>query len=92
VKPPRVSTQRLLDFGYLKEGEVLYSKDKKYEVTLLNDGNVEYNGIIGSIHKISAIIKNKTNNNGWDYFYCIKNGTLISIDELRYLANNDKKI
>jgi site-specific DNA-methyltransferase (adenine-specific) len=92
VKPPRVSTQRLLDFGYLKEGEVLYSKDKKYEVTLLNDGNVEYNGKIGSIHKISAIIKNKTNNNGWDYFYCIKNGTLISIDELRYLANNDKKI
>ena len=92
VKPPRVSTQRLLDFGYLKEGEVLYSKDKKYEVTLLNDGNVEYNGKIGSIHKISAIIKNKTNNNGWDYFYCIKNGTFISIDELRYLANNDKKI
>ena len=92
VKPPRVSTQRLLDFGYLKEGEVLYSKDKKYEVTLLNDGNVEYNGNIGSIHKISAMIKNKTNNNGWDYFYCIKNGTLISIDELRYLANNDKKI
>ncbi len=92
VKPPRVSTQRLLDFGYLKEGEVLYSKDKKYEVTLLNDGNVEYNGNVGSIHKISAIIKNKTNNNGWDYFYCIKNGTLISIDELRYLANNDKKI
>ena len=81
-----------MDFGYLKEGEVLYSKDKKYEVTLLNDGNVEYNGNIGSIHKISAMIKNKTNNNGWDYFYCIKNGTLISIDELRYLANNDKKI
>lgn len=92
VKPPRISIQKLLDFGYLQEGEVLYSKDQKCKATLLNDGNVEYNGNIGSIHKISAIIKNKTNNNGWDYFYCIKSGVLISIDELRYLANNDKNL
>lgn len=36
---------------------------------------------------MSAKYLNRTNNNGWDYFY-VKENELISIDELRYRYNN----
>ena len=43
---------------------------------------------------MSAKILNKTNNNGWDYFYVMNNGELIPLNDLRYQydkeVNNEK--
>ena len=39
-----------------------------------------------SIHKMSAKYLNRSNNNGWDYFWCEYNGEFVTIDSLRYLA------
>lgn len=83
VKPPKVSMKKLLEAGMIKENEVLYNKDGK-EICKVNiDGNVYDSEEVLSIHKMSAKYLNRTNNNGWDYFY-IKEEDLIPIDKLRY--------
>jgi hypothetical protein len=48
------------------------------------DSSLAFNGTVGSIHKISAIILKKENNNGWSYWYVKRQNGLVSIDELRH--------
>lgn len=86
IKPPKFSVKELIEMGFLHKGQLLYNKDKTIEVVLTSEGNVMLEGEINSIHKISAKLLNKINNNGWDYFYCMYKGEFISIDALRYLA------
>ena len=87
VKPPRFSIKQLMDLGYLSAGQRLFSKDKTHYATITIDGYVEYDGHTTSIHKMSAAFLGRSNNNGWDYFWCEYNGDFVSIDSLRYLAN-----
>ena len=89
VKPPRVSLKDIISKGYIKNDEPLYDKNEVYLC------NVAYNGYVIdsiskeelSIHKMAAKYLNKSNHNGWDYFYYKKNDALISINELRYEYN-----
>lgn len=87
VKPPRFSIKQLVDLGYLYIGQCLYSKDKTHSAIITANGNVEYNEQTMSIHKMSALFLGRSNNNGWDYFYCDYNGDFVCIDTLRYLAD-----
>lgn len=83
-KIPKVAFGALVEKGMIEVGEKLYSRDKKQSAITLIDGSLSYSEEIGSIHKISALILKKTNNNGWSYWYVERNGQLVSIDELRY--------
>lgn len=91
IKPPRISLKELISQGYLSVGQQLYNAKKNIAVTLLEGGNVEYQNNKGSIHKISASILGKTNNNGWDYFWCDYKSRFISINDLRYICREDSK-
>jgi hypothetical protein len=83
VKKPKVPFGNLIESGYIKAGETLYSKDKKYEAQVLANGTLVWNDKAGSIHKISALILGKTANNGWTFWFVERNNVLKSIDELR---------
>ena len=87
-KKPKVPFGNLIERGYIKIGEILYSKKADVQAQVLADSTINYNGEVGSIHKISASILDKTNNNGWDFWYVNRNNKLVSIDELRYAYNN----
>ncbi|GIJ93292.1 DNA-methyltransferase [Capnocytophaga stomatis] len=87
VKPPRISTKELIVKGFLTAGQQLFSKDKRFSVTLQQNGNVSDDQETLSIHKMSAKLLGRTNNNGWDYFWTNHNGDFVSIDSLRYLAD-----
>ena len=83
IKPPRVAVELLIEKKYLKVNELFYSKDQKIQIKVtskgyLNDGIDEL-----SIHKMSAKILRKSNNNGWDYWFVKRNNKLISINDLR---------
>jgi len=56
----------------------------KYSAKVQADSSINYNGNVGSIHKISALILNKDSSNGWSFWYIKRNDKLISIDDLRY--------
>lgn len=87
AKPPRYPIKKLIDLGFLSVGQILYSKDKKYSAEICPNGNVKVGDLEVSIHKASAKFLNRSNNNGWDYFWCEYNGTFVDINSLRYLAD-----
>lgn len=91
VKPPKYTTKQLLDLNLLSVGENLYDKKGNLLCTLNNEGKVEKNHEKLSIHKMAAKILNKNNYNGWNFFYIKRNNKLISINEMRYLAEEIKK-
>ncbi|WP_448528485.1 DNA methyltransferase [Raineya sp.] len=84
-RKPKVPFGNLIEKGLVKIGETLYSKNQVYQATVLADGSLEHQGLVGSIHKISATILGKESNNGWAFWYVKRNNTLVSIDDFRYL-------
>ncbi|MCD6433209.1 MAG: site-specific DNA-methyltransferase [Sulfurimonas sp.] len=83
IKPPKVGVDILLKNGYLDIGETFYDKNEKNAKTLTNKGHLSDPDNELSIHKMSATILQKSNNNGWDYWFVKRDDKLISIDNLR---------
>lgn len=83
-RKPKVSFGNLIEKGYVKIGEYLYSNDGKFFAQVQADSSLSFNGTVGSIHKISALILKKENNNGWGYWYIKREQGMISIDQLRH--------
>ncbi len=82
-KMPKVSFGNLLDVKMIKEGEKLYSKDKKYSGIIYADGSIKCNGFKGSIHKTGAYAQDRKSCNGWNFWYIERGKNLVSIDDLR---------
>jgi len=80
---PKVPFGNLIKDGFIKVGEILVDKSGNNKVKVNSDGTIN-NGEVGSIHSVSAKILNKQSNNGWTYWYVIRDGKLKSVDDLRY--------
>lgn len=84
TKPPKVPFGNLIEKGFVKIGEKIFNKDKKYSATVLANASIETDeGFVASIHKVSATVLKKQSNNGWKFWYVERNGKLVSIDDLR---------
>ncbi len=83
-RKPKVPFGNLIEKGYVKIGENLYSRDRKYYAQVMANASLNFEGESGSIHKISAKILKKESNNGWSYWYVKRDNRFISIDEFRY--------
>ncbi len=90
IKQPKVPFGNLLASGLIKDGETLYSNDKKLSAKVLANANLISGEFSGSIHSVSAALLNKPNFNGWKFWYAERNDQLVSIDDLRkiYLKKN----
>lgn len=84
TKPPKVSLQELLNAGLLHEKQKFYDKHKNFICVLLNNNKVTDGQDELSIHKMAAKHLNKSNYNGWSYFYAVENENLVPIDTFRY--------
>jgi site-specific DNA-methyltransferase (adenine-specific)/modification methylase len=83
-KPPKVPFGNLIEKGLVKIGEKIYSKDKKFYATVLANASIETDeGFVASIHKVSATFLKKQSNNGWKFWYVVRDKKMISIDQLR---------
>ena len=85
TKPPRVSLKKLIATGYLYPNQNFYDKNKNIICKLTAEGLVSDGNETLSIHKMSAKMLDKSNNNGWQYFYLKLNDKFICIDKLRYM-------
>lgn len=83
AKKPKVPFGQLIESKFIKAGESVYSKDKKYKAEVLANASIRWNYFVGSIHSVSAKILKETKNNGWDFWYVERENKLKSIDELR---------
>jgi hypothetical protein len=83
TKKPKVPFGCLIESGFIKPGEKLFSKNKKFEAEVLANATIRSGDISGSIHKVSAKLLGKNSNNGWTFWYVERDNNLKSIDELR---------
>jgi len=84
TKKPKVPFGNLIEKGYVKIGEYLYSKDGKIFAQVNADATLSKDETTGSIHSVSATILKKASSNGWSYWYVKRENKFISIDDLRY--------
>lgn len=83
TKKPKVPFGNLIESGFIKAGERLFSKDKKLKAEVLANATIVSNDISGSIHSVSAQALGKASNNGWTFWFVERNNNLKSIDDLR---------
>ncbi|WLP85888.1 DNA-methyltransferase [Mycoplasma seminis] len=94
IKPPKVPMEKLVSSGLVKEGNVLYDKNKIPICSVVEDGKVCALGESErlSIHKMSAKFLNKENHNGWDFFYLYNDKNMfIMLNDLRYEYEKQNK-
>ena len=84
TKKPKVPFGNLVEKGYIKIGEYLFSKDGKIFAQVHADSTISKENLSGSIHSVSAAILKKTSNNGWSYWHVKRENKMVSIDEFRY--------
>jgi DNA modification methylase len=83
-RKPKVPFGCLVEQGYITIGENIYSKHGQHQAQVQADSSLKFFEEVGSIHKISAKILKKENNNGWTFWYVKRNNEWVSIDSMRY--------
>ncbi len=83
IKLPKVPFGNLLEKGFVKIGENIFSKDKKQKAIINANASISLNGFIGSIHKVLQMFLDKKSHNGWKYWYVERDNKLVLIDKLR---------
>ncbi len=80
---PRVAFASLIEGGYIAAGTILTDAKKRHSATVRPDGQIVANGIVGSIHKIGALVQGLPACNGWTFWHIEDGKTLSPIDTLR---------
>jgi modification methylase len=80
----RVPFLSLIEGGHVKAGETLVDERRRYSATVRADGTLALGGaIIGSIHKVGALVQGLPACNGWTFWHVERTGKLVCIDEFR---------
>lgn len=80
---PRVPFGALVENGWLKPGERLFSPKRKHEARIRVDGSLVAGDAKGSIHRVGAHIMQAPSCNGWTFWHYENSGDLAPIDLLR---------
>ena len=87
----RIPFGSLLTNGSLSPGERLWFGERSdIHATILANGHIQHEEMIGSIHKIAKTLKNAPCN-GWTNWYYEENGERKKIDELRKVIRLEMK-
>ncbi|MCZ8186700.1 MAG: DNA methyltransferase [Beijerinckiaceae bacterium] len=80
---PRVAFASLVETGRIAAGTVLTDAKARHEAIVRPDGQLSANGIVGSIHKIGALVQGLPACNGWTFWHVEIEGRRQPIDVLR---------
>lgn len=80
---PRVPFGALVETGWLKPGERLYSRGRRHQARIRVDGSLTTGEACGSIHRIGAHVSQAPACNGWTFWHYEDRGKLAPIDLLR---------
>ena len=85
ISLPRVPFGVLIENGWLKPGDRLWSPKKRFNARIRLDGSLTTGDATGSIHRMGAFVQQAPACNGWTYWHYeeSKNGELAPIDLLR---------
>jgi modification methylase len=80
---PRVAFASLVETGRIAPGIVLTDAKSRHSAIVRPDGQLDANGIVGSIHKIGALVQGLPACNGWTFWHIEIAGRHQPIDILR---------
>ncbi len=80
---PRVAFAAVVEAGLIQPGVVLRDARRRHEALVRPDGTLIANGIVGSIHKIGALVQGLPACNGWTFWHHEAAAGPEAIDELR---------
>ena len=81
---PRVPFGALLESGWLKPGDRLFSPQRRFQARIRVDGSLTTGNASGSIHRLGAHVQKAPACNGWTYWhYETEKRDLAPIDLLR---------
>ena len=80
---PRIAFATLVESGRIDAGTVLTDAKKRHSAVVRPDGQLIADGIVGSIHKIGALVQGLPACNGWTFWHLENNGQCQPIDVLR---------
>ncbi len=79
----RVPFLTLIEGGHIQPGETLVDDRRRHQAIVRADGTLSVSGIVGSIHKIGALVQGLPACNGWTFWHAQRKGRLVSIDDYR---------
>jgi modification methylase len=80
---PRVPFGRVVEAGLLNPGDTLWCPKGKRAARVRADGSLAVGDLVGSIHKIGAMMDNAPSCNGWTYWRFKTDAGFAQIDVLR---------
>ena len=83
--PVRVPFAQLLEQGYLQPDTPLYFGDTGHQAVVLDNGSIQSNGYVGSIHQVGRHLTGLRSCNGWTHWYYVDpdSGEKRVLDTLR---------
>lgn len=80
---PRVPFGALIESGYLRPGDRLFSASRRHEARVRVDGSLTNGDTVGSIHRLGAYVQRAPSCNGWTFWHFEDRSGLKPIDMLR---------
>jgi modification methylase len=80
---PRIAFASLIESGRVAPGLVLRDAKSRHSAIVRPDGQLMAKGIIGSIHKVGALVQGLPACNGWTFWHLDRGNGLEPIDALR---------
>jgi len=86
---PRIPFGTLLERGLIVPGAVLTDSRGRHQARVRADGSLEAGALVGSIHRVGALVQGFDACNGWTFWHVHHNGRLTSIDDLRKIVRDE---
>ena len=86
---PRVAFSSVIERGLIAPGARLTDAKRKFEALVRADGTLAFGNVIGSIHKVGAIVQEAEACNGWTFWHIETPKGLSPIDSLRTVIRSE---
>jgi modification methylase len=80
---PRVPFLSVIEAGHIRPGEHVTDERRRFRATVRPDGQLDNGLVIGSIHKIGALVQGLPACNGWTFWHVERGGRPVVIDTYR---------
>ncbi|WP_279574787.1 site-specific DNA-methyltransferase [Methylobacterium sp. J-088] len=80
---PRVPFLSVIEAGHIRPGEIVTDERRRFRATVRPDGQLDNGLVIGSIHKIGALVQGLPACNGWTFWHVERGGKPLVIDSYR---------
>jgi modification methylase len=80
---PRIPFGQIVEAGLLNPGDLLWCPKGERAARVRGDGSLSVGDLVGSIHKLGAILQSQPACNGWTYWHFRTDKGLAPIDVLR---------